>query len=142
MFAWQCHDFIGHYLSRPVRWKISMSQQQPVVFPAVTICNQNAFRYVALCSGIIKQDTLSVCLSHAWEGCSSRETSDSSSVKSILTAHLLHHPITLQEIRLAKVLCVKCKLQFPLQILNAQWEFCFDHKPHSPGSTANIRHSD
>ena len=41
----QCSYFVRQYLSWPVRMKTSISRQGPVVFPAVTICNQNAFRY-------------------------------------------------------------------------------------------------
>ena len=45
IFVYQCQDLVRLYLSRPVRMTITMSRQGPVVFPAVTICNQNAFRY-------------------------------------------------------------------------------------------------
>ena len=44
-FFYQCQYLGRHYLSRPVRMKTTMSRQEPAVFPAVTICNQNAFRY-------------------------------------------------------------------------------------------------
>ncbi|KAK2186908.1 hypothetical protein NP493_182g00013 [Ridgeia piscesae] len=47
VFVSQCQDLVRLHLSRPVRMTMSMSHQSPVVFPAVTICNQNAFRVVA-----------------------------------------------------------------------------------------------
>ena len=111
MFAWQCHEFIGHYLSRPVRWKISVSQQQPVVFSAVTICNQNAFRYDQVLQRKIRYVYVSFACDGGklqWRDVISRE---SSSVNTILTTHILHHPITLDEIRLIRALCAKSHLQ-------------------------------
>ena len=45
VFMYQCQDLVRLYLRRPVRMTMTMSRQAPVVFPAVTICNQNAFRY-------------------------------------------------------------------------------------------------
>ncbi|KAK2165627.1 hypothetical protein NP493_1354g00019 [Ridgeia piscesae] len=47
VFMYQCQDLVRLYLRRPVRMTMTMSRQAPVVFPAVTICNQNAFRLVA-----------------------------------------------------------------------------------------------
>ena len=44
-FVYQCQDLVRLYLRRPVRMTMTMSRQTPVVFPAVTICNQNAFRF-------------------------------------------------------------------------------------------------
>ena len=44
-FFYQCQHLGRHYLSRPVRMKITMSRQEKIGFPAITICNQNAFRY-------------------------------------------------------------------------------------------------
>ena len=44
-FVYQCQDLVRLYMRRPVRITMTMSQQTPVVFPAITICNQNAFRY-------------------------------------------------------------------------------------------------
>ncbi|KAI0237642.1 hypothetical protein LSAT2_011819 [Lamellibrachia satsuma] len=45
-YSYQCQHLLRLYLSWPVRMKITMSRQEKVVFPAVTICNQNAFRLV------------------------------------------------------------------------------------------------
>ena len=45
VFAYQCQNLVRMYLRHPVRMTMTMSRQSPVVFPAVTICNQNAFRY-------------------------------------------------------------------------------------------------
>ena len=44
-FFYQCQHLGRHYLSWPVRMKITMSRQEKIGFPAITICNQNAFRY-------------------------------------------------------------------------------------------------
>ena len=44
-FFYQCQHLGRHYLSCPVRMKITISRQEKTVFPAITICNQNAFRY-------------------------------------------------------------------------------------------------
>ena len=44
-FFYQCQHLGRHYLSWPVRMKIMISRQENTVFPAITICNQNAFRY-------------------------------------------------------------------------------------------------
>ena len=45
IFSYQCQDLVRQYYSWPVRMKMTMSQKGPVQFPAVTICNENAFRY-------------------------------------------------------------------------------------------------
>ena len=106
MFAWQCHDFVEHYLSRPVRLKMSISQQQPVVFPAVTICNQNTFRCVAFCTLIIWE----ICVTCTLLACVGEVQQSGLPFfrlvicRHILTSPLLYHPITLQEIHFSKVL--------------------------------------
>ena len=42
--VYQCQGFVREYMRRPVKTKTSMTEEGYVVFPAVTICNQNAFR--------------------------------------------------------------------------------------------------
>ena len=45
VFFSQCQSLVRLYLSRPVIMKTTMSRKEKVDLPAVTICNQNAFRY-------------------------------------------------------------------------------------------------
>ncbi|KAK2160635.1 hypothetical protein NP493_1635g00020 [Ridgeia piscesae] len=47
IYVYQCQNQVRLYLSHPVSWKMSLSRQESLYFPAVTICNQNAFRLVA-----------------------------------------------------------------------------------------------
>ncbi|KAK2172938.1 hypothetical protein NP493_919g01054 [Ridgeia piscesae] len=46
--VYQCQNFVRLYFSWPVNTKTTLKEEEGnVVFPAVTICNQNAFRLVA-----------------------------------------------------------------------------------------------
>ncbi|KAK2154565.1 hypothetical protein NP493_2166g00001 [Ridgeia piscesae] len=46
-YVYQCQNQVRLYLSRHVSWRMTMSRHEPIYFPAVTICNRNAFRLVA-----------------------------------------------------------------------------------------------
>jgi len=44
----QIVDRVSFFYSRPINVNVKINYNQSLAFPAVTICNQNAFRYVAM----------------------------------------------------------------------------------------------
>ena len=42
----QIIDRVGYFYERPIAVNVKINYNQTLDFPAVTICNQNAFRYL------------------------------------------------------------------------------------------------